>query len=272
MGGRNDWPDQEEWDHWEAALQAAAGQLQAERGVADPWSLTVEYGALWANYGALRERVAGAYADPMSPAQLFEEIDGWVAFDRPAGPGVRLERDREAMAAWRAQLPGLQRLWERAAPRVFQDVVAAAGREVPWRVVVRATETVWPERVLGQGVLGIELDVGEDVVAHERELDFPVVQLELPHAWIHLIPPDDPDDVEGAVADLAASIQDEITMEVHGAWPKCLVHEHPMRPASTGNGPATWECPTDDGVSVPIGPWGPAAAGQWPDPAFPPTT
>ncbi|MEU2350676.1 hypothetical protein [Modestobacter sp. NPDC049651] len=261
MSGRSDWPDQGEWDHWEAALRDVADRLRQQRGVEDPWSLTVEFGGLWANYGDFRIQVAGPHtdADPLDTSTFSDEIDDWVAWDRRSGPGVRLDRDLQAMADWRARLPLLQQLWEQAAPRVFRDVTAAAGRDVPWQVVLQETETVSPDWP-GPPRQGIWIVEGE-VELRERELDFPRIVLELPHTTIHLMPLAEDEDVEDAVATLAGEVQDEVIEEVHGAWPTCLAHEHPMRASSTEEGPARWRCPTDHGVSVPIGQWDPVVAG-----------
>lgn len=253
------WPDQVERERWDAALRTVADRLRAERGLTDPWSLTVDFGSLWAHYGDRRLTVAGRNPEVTSAEELFEDLDSWAAFDRQGGPGRRLDRDREAMETFRAQLPGWQQLWEQAAPRVFRDVAAAAGRDVPWRVFIRSTETGWhvPRRAGGlHGIEVAEFAPGE-VSSHERELDFPLITLELPHTWLTLGAPTDPDDGEGTVAELAGEVQDEIIEEVHGAWPECLAHAHPMVAGQDADGLAVWSCP-DGPVSVPIGDWGAA--------------
>ncbi|CCH86149.1 protein of unknown function [Modestobacter italicus] len=259
MNTRAEWPDAVALAHWQRALRSAAERLRKERGLTDPCGLTVEDGALWVNYGDLRVRVAGAYADPLTAEGLFDEIDSWAAFDREGGPGTRLDRDLQAMAEWRAQIPVLQRLWEDVAPRVFQDVQAAAGRAIPWRVAIRETEVAWkglappPAR---QGVWGLEGEVS----LQERALDFPDIVLELPHAHIYLPRLEDVEDFEEVTTILAGAVQDEVIEEVHGAWPKCLQHEHPMLATREPAGRAIWQCPQDTTVWVHVGEWGNAAS------------
>lgn len=213
----------------------------------------MEYGVMWANYGDLRVRVAGADADPLTPAALLEEIDGWAAFDRASGPGKRLERDLEVIAEWRAAVPLLRRVYEDVAPRVFRDVQAAAGVVIPWRFAVDETELVWP-RAEQSGQQGLWVTEGH-MALPERTADFPQLVVELPHARIGLPRIDDLGDAEDAAATLAGLIQDEVIEEVHGAWPKCLRHEHPMMANQSPDGGAIWQCPQDATVTVPIGEW-----------------
>lgn len=251
-----DWPNPVEWAHWEGALRTAAGRLREERGLTDSWGLTVEYDVMWANYGDLRVRVAGANADPITPEALFEEIDGWAAFDRAGGPGERLDRDRQVMAEWRAAIPVLRRFYEDVAPRVFRDVQAAAGVMISWRFDVDETEVVWPRAAQSER-LGIWVIEGHMPLL-EHTADFPQLVVELPHARIGLPRIDDLEDAEDAAATLAGAIQDEVIEEVHGAWPECLQHEHPMMANQAPDGRAVWECPQDATVAVSIGEWGAA--------------
>ncbi|MEO5680809.1 MAG: hypothetical protein ABIS47_14205 [Acidimicrobiales bacterium] len=52
--------------------------------------------------------------------------------------------------------------------------------------------------------------------------------------------------------DIAFQVQDDVTMEVWGAWPPCPSHSHPMV-AEAVSGEAVWRCPADGGLAVPIG-------------------
>jgi hypothetical protein len=105
------WLDSDEWTRWQEALIGVTQRLREERGVDDPWRLTVGWGALWAEYGDRRLRVAVAGAELQGPDDLFDELDSWVAFDRNAGPGRVLDRDRQAMAEWRQRIPVIQQFW-----------------------------------------------------------------------------------------------------------------------------------------------------------------
>ena len=264
-----DWPDVTERDHWTAALANAAERVERDRGVVEPWRLEVGYGRLWASYGGNSTAVAGPAPDVLDPQELFEDIDSWVAFERPGGPGRVLDRDLAAMAQWRAQLPALQRMWEEAASRVFLDVRTTTQAELDWRVAVHEEEVDW-SRLPGGGpaqfVASGEGRVG-GVIGHEfvgpdpwpdgpptRPAAFPQIHLETRTSSgsgsdDHLGGADDLDD---AVLDVAGTVQDLVIEEVHGAWPTCPGHWHPMQPGPSTDG-AVWHCPDDDRVAVPIG-------------------
>jgi hypothetical protein len=57
------WPAHEEWNRWQHALAEVALRVQEERGVEESWRMTVDRGALWAEYGDLRVCVAGHGAE-----------------------------------------------------------------------------------------------------------------------------------------------------------------------------------------------------------------
>lgn len=235
-------PDQDAWDRWHRALAAAAERLHDERGIADPWQLAVGWEVLWAEYGELSLRVTGEGADLDGPDELFDEIDRWVAWDRPAGPGRVLDRDRQAMAAWRARLPELQQFWEGVARRVFRIVAASTGLEVTWTVVVHEDEAVWPTFPGSRtGVFVGVISDGDPPPLARRPLAFPQVWLESPLAHRHLR--DMTDEVE-ATAELFAELQDDVFEEVHGAWPRCPRHPHPLDMSWTDDGRPVWRCTT----------------------------
>ena len=148
----SEWSDSAERDRWADALAAIATRERLERGVDEPTRLTVEYGALWAYYGRIRIRLAGAHADLQDEESLFEEIDSWVAFERPAGPGRRLERDQAVIDEWLGRLPSVRALWSDAADRVFRDVVATTRIRWSWRIAVHEDESMFPD--VPDGVVG----------------------------------------------------------------------------------------------------------------------
>lgn len=234
-------PDQSAWDRWHRALAAAAERLHDERGIADPWQLVVGWEVLWAEYGELSLRVAGEGADMGGPDELFAEIDTWVAFDRPGGPGRVLDRDRQAMAEWRARLPELRQFWEGVARRVFRGVEATTDLVPTWRVVVHEDETVWPGRPL----------------TGRRPLAFPEVWLETPHVHRHL--PDLADEDE-AIGHLADELQDDIIEKIRGAWPQCPRHPHPLGVTYTDDDRPVWQCPTSRDISISVGGLGTASS------------
>src|SRR5829696_811856 len=229
-------PDQSPETHFRNVFLAGVAQrLRAERGVDDPWRLTVGWGALWAEYGDLRLRVAGEGAEPRAPDDLFDEIDSWVAFDRIAGPGQVLARDRQAMAEWRQRIPAVQQFWERVARRVFRDVEATTDLRLPWKVVVHEDEPDWSaiHADLMDGVDGGIDAVGGIVLMDKpmpqpgrRPLNFPQIWLETPRTGRSLPEMADEAEATGYLADL---VQEDIIEEVHGAWPECPRHPHPLR-------------------------------------------
>ena len=244
-------PDQDAWDRWHQALAAAAERLHDERGIADPWQLAVGWEVLWAEYGDLSLRVAGVGADLGGPDDLFDEIDRWAAWDRPAGPGRVLDRDRQVMAAWRVRLPELQQFWEGVARRVFRDVEATTDLVPTWEVVVHEDETVWPGLPYpGTGGVAWLNPDGDTHELPRRPLDFPEVWLETPHTHRQL--PDLTDEDE-AISHLADELQDDVIEEVHGAWPQCPRHPHPLSVGDTDDGRPAWVCPDAPDVTVPIG-------------------
>lgn|GEM_PF-4635237 len=98
---------------------------------------------MWVNYDRIRVRV-GAGADVTSEQELFEEIDSWVAHERPAGPGRWLSRDA---AAVRQAEEGTRRCvpWFRAAAaRLAADLQNAWGVATVWQVTESQVDLPWP--------------------------------------------------------------------------------------------------------------------------------
>lgn len=265
LGGT--WPDHEEWSRWRDALARVTTRLQEERGVEEPWRLTVGWGALWAEYGDLRLRVAGEGAELPSPDDLFAEIDSWVAFDREAGPGRVLDRDRRAMAEWRQRIPAVQQFWETVARRVFRDVEATTDLRLPWKVAVHEDEPDWSafraavEDGVDGGITAVGGIWGTDGPMPQpgrRPLPFPQIWLETPRTGRSL--PEMADEAE-AIGYLADLVQEDVIGEVHGAWPECPRHPHPLQVVYTDPARPMWGCPTTADITVAIGELGgPGAA------------
>jgi hypothetical protein len=245
LGGT--WPDQDEQSRWHEALIAVAERLREERGVDDPWQLTVGWGALWAEYGDLRVRVAGEGAELHGSEDLFDEIDSWVAFDRMAGPGRVVDRDRQAMAEWRQRVPAVRQFWENVAGRVFRDVEATTNLRLGWKVVVHEDEPVWP--AMPDGVVGgiVLMDMPQ---LSRRPLNFPEVWLEAPYTERSLPEMTDEAEATGYLADL---VQEDVIEEVHGAWPQCPRHPHPLEVHYTDSARPVWRCPKTPEITVAIG-------------------
>ena len=241
------WPDQDEWGRWHQALTDVSDRMREERGIADSSRLTVGWGALWAEYGDLRLRVAGEGAELQIPDDLFDVVDSWVGFDRTAGPGRVLDRDRQAMAEWRQRLPAIRQFWEDVARRVFRDVEATTDLRLAWKVVVHEDEPVWPG--MPEGAIG-GMFVTDMPQPGRRPLPFPQVWLETPHSGRGLPGMTDEAEAIGYLADL---VQEDVIEELHGAWPPCPRHPHPLDVDYTDAGRPVWRCPTEPDVAVGIG-------------------
>ena len=234
-------PDRADLERWAAAMGEVAERIERDRGVADPWSLSVQDDVLWANYGDLRVRL-GPGADVHDEAELFDEVDGWVAFDRQPGPGAVLDRDVEAVAARRTQLPALRAFWEPVVARVLADVTRTTSVDVTWSIEVVEREVGVPPGP------GLWLTFGaQELPVRET---FPSLVVRLPHQWFDLRPIDD---VEEAAAELAGLVQDHVVEELPGAWPVCPGHHHPMAHATTPSGRAAWGCPSGAGPVHEVG-------------------
>jgi len=219
-----------------------AERIRRERGVEDAWSLSVESDVLWANYGELRVRL-GPDADVQDGAQLFDEVDGWVAFDRSSGPGAVLQRDVDDVAARWALVPASQAFWEPVVARVLADVVRTTAVDVTWTIEVVDREVGPPPSP------GLWLTFGPHQLPTQRPT-VPWLVVTLPHQWFDLR---EMDDVEEAAAELAGVVQDHVIEELPGAWPVCPGHHHPMAHAWTSTGRAGWGCPSGTGPVHEVG-------------------
>lgn len=253
------WPDPAEAARWVHALERVAARERTERSVDKPTSVTNGYGSLWANYGGLRLRVAGAYAEVRDEADLFEIIDRWIAFELLDSEDALLDRDREYMAQWRARLPAEQELWEQAAERVFADLDPAISIGQDWRIVVEEDELDRPRRVIDHDSQGnysahVRYPAGwkrpEPV---RRRLLLPRLALRTSTCGTNLLfaVGQEAANIDGAVAHLAEWLQDEVIEDTLTAWPKCPDHEHPLTLA--GPHDTTWTCPATDRAVAEVG-------------------
>lgn len=128
--------------------------------------------------------------------------------------------------------------WTPVVRRVLRDAEATTDLDLAWRFELLTTEPV-------PGPPGLTLWFGDDGPG-ERAVDPPRLQLRLPRTWFEL---PDLDDVDEAVLFLADRLQDHVVEELHGGWPTCPGHTHPMQP-SRG---AVWRCPAGPERVVDIG-------------------
>ncbi|SFP30813.1 hypothetical protein SAMN05660464_2706 [Geodermatophilus dictyosporus] len=195
--------------------------------------------------------MGGEAPDVQDPSGLFDDVDHWVAFERAAGPGRVLDRDRQAVAVYRARLPEAQRFWERVTGRLVPDVERTTGLELRWRVRVREDEEVWP----GPSVVGGTLLSGP-VEPVRRPLLFPQIWFEAPNVSRQLPEMTDEDEALAYLADL---VQEAVVEELHGAWPECPRHTHPLTVQLSAEGRPVWQCPRDPSVRIAVGSLGSAS-------------
>ncbi len=256
-----DWPDRAEMQRWELAADYVARRLRDERGVDEPVGVSSGYGALWVTFGERRVRVAGAGPDVDDEQELFEDLDSWVAFDRDAGPGRVLDRDRTAVAAVLDRMPVAQRLWSTAVQRVLVDLHATTNLTWNCTLVVLEDEPAWMRpRPAGESrVPGLRVRVGpiEEPTGPRTRSDMPR-PVWLPRLWLECdtgwgtTVDEEEDDAEVICADAAGRIAGEVVDELWQAWPPCPRHSHLLE-AAVSEGRACWTCPADDAVVAPVG-------------------
>jgi hypothetical protein len=254
------WPDPAEAARWFHALERIAAQQRTERGVDKPTTVTNGYGSLWANYGRLRIRVAGAHAQLDDEADLFEFIDRWIAFELHDSEDALLDRDREYIAQWRARLPAAQEVWEQAAERVFADLDPSIIGGQDWRIVVEEDELDRPRWLIDDDYQGsysahVRYPAGwKRTEPVRRPLLLPHLALKTGTSGTNLlqgISREGAVDIDDAVAHLAEWLQEEIIDDTSAAWPKCPDHEHPLTLA--GPQCTTWTCPATDRAVAEVG-------------------
>lgn len=250
------WPDAQEAERWVRALARTAERQRADRDVDEPYTVTSAYGVLWVNYGPLRFSVAGADVEVTSEQQLSDQIDRWVAFERHGGQQNLLDRDRASIDEWRAALPTIQALYEQAARLVFRDLEVTTSLRWHWRVSVHEDEQPpppFPSRATGTGIWISETEPG--CQPSRRPARLPLLWLDTDHFGTALTT--GVRSVAEAVALVADAVQDTVIEEIHGAWPACPNHGHPL--ALGGADGTSWTCPTTQLPVADVGGLNPAS-------------
>ena len=137
---------------------------------------------------------------------------------------------------------------------MFRDVEATTDRHLAWTVAVHEDELVGPG--MPDGAVGGIVVMGM-LQPERRPLDFPQVWLETRYTGWSLPEMTDVADATGYLADL---VQEDVIEEVHGAWPQCPRHPHPLEVDSTDTGRAVWTCAKTPDVTVDIGELGKLSA------------
>lgn len=260
---------------WEEAVRDCAARLLAERGVSDRWSVTRESGRLWVNYDRMRVQV-GAGADVTTELELFEEIDSWVAHERPAGPGRWLQRDAAAVQEAGEAASRCVPWFRAAATRLAADLENAWGVVTTWEVTDSRTDLPWPgeEQLPGWPPEDDDRHVGlhgvwETTVVAQEATEAPAPQepgserVSWPEIKIlmtaadgsgsgHSAPYWDLTSEEDAIDELAVLFQDALIEEVWGYWPTCPAHDFSLEMTRV-EGVATWVCTEAGQVLTSVG-------------------
>jgi hypothetical protein len=140
------WSDPAEFTRWQEALTAIADQERQERGVDERAGLRIDDGDLLAHYGPVKFLVATTRrVDDLPDEQdLFERIDTWIVFERPAGPGVVLPRDRPSIDGRLDELTMAEHVWPALITQVMHDVEATTSIRVAWRLERQTEEVMIP--------------------------------------------------------------------------------------------------------------------------------
>ena len=83
-----------------------------------------------------------------------------------------------------------------------------------------------------------------------RPMSFPQIWIETPHTGRSL---PEMDDVAEAIGHLADLVHEDVIEEIHGAWPRCPRHPHPLDVHHADSGHPTWRCPKTPELEVFIG-------------------
>jgi hypothetical protein len=231
--------------------------------------VTHEYDSLWVNYDGFRVRV-GAGEDVTTEQELFDEIDIWVAHDRPGGPGRWLPRDaaavEEAYTAARRCVPW----FEGAVARLAADLQNAWGKTTTWEVTLAPDDLPWPGfeglpfPPLDHGLMGL----WETVVSVQPATDpappadvdgrvgYPEIRIMMTSAdgsgTGHTAPFWEPTSEEDAIDELASLFEDALIEEVWGYWPTCPAHDYELE-ITRIDGKASWVCSEAGQVLGPVG-------------------
>jgi hypothetical protein len=246
------WGDEEEAGRWSAILARIAAQERVERGVDEPISLVADDGDLLAHFGPVKFLVASSRDIDSLPDQddLFEQIDEWIVFERPAGPGVLLPRDRAVIDARQRCLAISERAWPGLISLLVRDVEATTSLRVSWHLEPRDEERVVPfheaatfVRFGGPPLAKRKLLVPELCLVTDRLGSFVLHDIDLD------------DRLEASLwlfASLAEWVQQAVIDEVWGAWPVCSQHGHPLD-VETAGGRVSWVCPQGSVAPIEVG-------------------
>jgi hypothetical protein len=236
--------------YWRAALDRVAHRIAQERGVRDDVDVSSAHEEiLWVRYGGLELRVDPHGAVVIDEADLFEQVDEWVAFDRPDGPGRVLQRDRDRVERYRQDLLVMRDRYHVAARLVFADVASSTTLNPRWEIVLhnRPPLPYFPV----SSPPGLHPPPPAQLTEESRDqLPDPVLTLICAVGDFDLH--DDADTELRALFNMVDAVQDALIEEVHGAWPPCPAHGHPLEVEDGSDGVAVWACPRG-APTVPVG-------------------
>jgi hypothetical protein len=177
LSGADGWANRIEVTHWQQVLRRVVQQERDERGVDEPASIRSDHGNLFAVYGPVKFLVASVRDVEELPDEdgVFQEVDRWIAFERPDGPGVTLDRDRLVIDAWHDKLSTMERSWPPIISKVMDDVEATTNLSVGWQLERRDEVAVLPfQTAANSGFFGAQLSTSPR----------PTRRLLLPELWL----------------------------------------------------------------------------------------
>lgn len=113
-------------------VQAVIDRVGRERGLSLDFRLVNDSDTLWLEVEGFRVRLAGPYAEASNEEDLYELLDGWVAYNRPGGPGRWLDRDDRMLQERTQAIAVDEPHWYAANSDVWRDVLTTTSREYRW--------------------------------------------------------------------------------------------------------------------------------------------